>query len=154
MPMLMPMIRTIPHVPLPLSLSLSFSCSLFAGPVSYGNLYHNPVHGNHRRPQYLPYHPNPCLRRPAGSIAKTPLVPGSSSQPGQAARSKARSGWGPRTWVPQERVRIGTQQNVYFLYGVSVIAVQLQQGCISHRLMLLQGRAVKPVGFRHHQAHT
>ncbi|UQC90977.1 uncharacterized protein CLUP02_16510 [Colletotrichum lupini] len=70
MPMLMPMIRTIPHVPLPLS--LSFSCSLFAGPVSYGNLYYNPVHGNHRRPQYLPYHPIPVY---AGQPAPSPKHP-------------------------------------------------------------------------------
>ncbi|KAK1448915.1 hypothetical protein CMEL01_08230 [Colletotrichum melonis] len=69
MPMLMPMTRTIPHVPL----SLSFSRSLFAGPVSYGNLYHNPVHGNHRRPRYLPCPPPTPVY--AGQPAPSPKHP-------------------------------------------------------------------------------
>ncbi|KAK1711219.1 uncharacterized protein BDZ83DRAFT_765819 [Colletotrichum acutatum] len=58
----MPMIRTIPHVPL----------SLFTEPVSYGNLYHNPVHGYHRRPQYLPY---PQTLVYAGQPAPSPKHP-------------------------------------------------------------------------------
>lgn len=146
MPMPMPMIRTIPHVPL--------SRSLFAGPVSYGNLYHNPVHGNHRRPQCLPYHPTPVY---AGQPAPSPKHPLSLDLRRSLGKPQGRElavGGDLGLGVPQERVRIGIQQNVYFLYGVSGIAVQLQQGCISHRLMLLQGRAVESVGFRHRQAHT